>query len=266
MKQCFEKFYKSIIEKSLKTTDTKLMFRYIYDPMIIFLITFCFFGLFLIIDFENQIIDFILENMIIIFALLLPIWIAWFVFFEYISQEKIRRNILLETALDGDTANKYWKWRHHGVKILYGLWILLIIAMLLEIIYNFTIEDSFRYIIFLISLVTVSIISIFALMKRDKRVLPKKTAILSTTGIYYVGDVFLWEKDSGNSIYSMKFYPHDDHTLAMFELKLEVSVRNGHTLHDFLFPISLENESRMDSIQQTLQDLKRQKDVWKKLN
>ncbi len=263
MKQYFYRTYNNIIEKSLKMTDTKFMFRYIYNPMLFFLVIFCFFGLFVIIDSENQIVSFVIENMIIIFALLLPIWIACFVFLERIRQEKIRRNILLETVLNADTASKYWKWRHQGMKITYGLWILLIIVLPQEVIYNSTIEDSSKYIIFLLSLVSVSIISIFALMKRDKRVLLKKTAILSTVGIYYVGDVFLWEKDSGNSIYSMKFYPHDDHTLAIFELKLEISVRYGHTLHDFLFPISLENESTMDSIQQMLQDLKREKDGWK---
>ncbi|HAO60424.1 MAG TPA: hypothetical protein DCQ90_00345 [Erysipelotrichaceae bacterium] len=265
MKQRFDKFYKSIIEKSLKTTDTKLMFRYIFSPMIFILITLCFFGLFVIIDSENQIISFFIENMIIIFALLLPILIAFFVFFERISQEKIRRNILLETVLDGDNANKYWKWRHQGMKILYGLWILLIIALLQEIVYSFTIEDSFTNIVFLLILVIVLIISIFAIVKRDKHVLAKRTAIISTTGVYYVGDVFLWERDSGNTIYSMKYYPRDGKTLAVFELKLELWGRYGHSLHDFIYPISQENESKMDSIQQILQDLKREQDVWKKL-
>lgn len=266
MKQCFEKFYKSIIEKSLKTADTKLMFRYIYNPMIILLITFCFFGLFVIIDSENQIISFFIENMIIIFALLLPILIACFVFFERISQEKIRRNILLETVLDEDTANKYWKWRHQDMKILYGLWILLIIALLQDVFYNFTIEDSFTNIVFQLILVIVATISIFTLLKRDKHVQAKRTAIISTMGIHYVGDVFLWERDSGNTIYSMRYYPRNGTTLAVFELKLELWGRYGHSLHDFLFPISPENESSMDSIQQILQYLKREQDVWKKLN
>ena len=261
MKQCFEKFYKSIIEKSLKITETKLMFRYIFNPMIFFLITLCFFGLFIIIDFENLIIDFILETMTIIFALLLPIFIACFVFLERISQEKILRNILLETVLDGDTVKKYWKWRHQGMKILYGLWILLIIALLQEVIYNFEIEDSFTNIIFQLILVIVATISITALLKRDKRVLAKRTAIISTTGIHYVGDVFLWERDNGNTIYSMKYYPRNGTTLAVFELKLELWGRYGHSLHDFMFPIREENESKMDSIQQILQDLKREQDV-----
>ena len=263
MKQCFEKFYKSIIEKSLKITETKLMFRYIFNPMIFFLITLCFFGLFIIIDFENQIIDFILETMTIIFALLLPIFIACFVFLERISQEKILRNILLETVLDGDTVKKYWKWRHQGMKILYGLWILLIIALLQEVIYNFEIEDSLTNIIFQLILVIVLIISIIALLKRDKRVLAKRTAIISTTGIHYVGDVFLWERDNGNTIYSMKYYPRNGTTLAVFELKLELWGRYGHSLHDFMFPICEENESKMDSIQQILQDLKREQDFWR---
>ena len=266
MKQCFEKFYKSIIEKSLKTTDTKLMFRYIYNPMIILIITFCFFGLFVIIDSENQIISYVIENMTIIFALLLPILIVCIVFLERISQEKIRRNILLETVLDGDTANKYWKWRHQGMKILYGLWILWIISLLQEVIYNFTIEDSFTNSIFQIILVIVATISIFVLVKRDKRVHAKRTAIISTIGIHYVGDVFLWERDSGNTIYSMKYYPRNGTTLAVFELKLELWGRYGHSLHDFIYPVREENESKMDSIQQILQDLKREQDVWKKLN
>jgi hypothetical protein len=242
------------------------MFRYIFNPMIFFLITFCFFGLFIIIDFENQIIDFILEAMPIVFALLLPIFIACFLFLERISQEKILRNILLETVLDGDTVKKYWKWRHRGMKILYVLWILLIIALLQEVIYNFKIEDSFTNIVFLLILLIVLIISIFALVKRDGSVLAKRTAIISTTGIHYVGDVFLWEKDSGNTIYSMRYYPRNGTTLAAFELKLELWGRYGHSLHDFIYPISQENESKMDSIQQILQDLKREQDVWKKLN
>jgi len=247
--------YQKIIEKLIDFPDIKLTKAFLLYPSYVASI----FSFLLLPSVLFSINLPLAKQLVSVYSILITFmpfyFLAAYLITNQVNHEKIRRNTLLGTELDEATTNQYLAWTQKNTQATKIMGSILIVGCLVEIVRNYFNIGMSLYIVTLLPYVLVSIIALLLQKNQIKQALRDKSGIISTKGILYLGDFYLWEKGGEYFIHSLE--QGNQYGQEIDVLILNLANRMGPMVkHSFLFPVHQEKNQDIDSLVTTLQDLK----------
>jgi len=185
-----------------------------------------------------------------------PYFLTAYLVTNQVKLERIRRNTLLETELDEARIHQYLVWTQRNTQLLKIVSFTLIVGCFVEIVRSYRDVGISLYIVPLFLDVFVSIIALLLHSNQIKRTLRGKTVLISTKGIMFLGDLYLWEEGGEYFIHSLEQVNQNGEETDVLILNLAKRTGSIVAIHSFPFPVRQENKQNIDTVFSTLQDLK----------